>query len=103
MSSNRGRITLRSGNWLIKSIAQSQGRNIRRYAEYLITRARAFEATQTDYVRNGPGRLKRLSVEKGLLRETEYVQKQIRALLRADVGDICCGLTFLWLTIPNSC
>ncbi|CAI7675087.1 unnamed protein product [Penicillium pancosmium] len=67
------------------SEAQSQGRNIRRYAEYLITRARAFEATQTDYVRNGPGRLKRLSVEKGLLRETEYVQKQIRALLRADL------------------
>lgn len=67
------------------SEAQSQGRNIRRYAEYLITRARAFEATQTDYVRNGPGRLKRLSVEKGLLRETEYVQKQIRALLKADL------------------
>ena len=88
MSSNCGRITLRNDNWLIKSIAQSQGRNIRRYAEYLITRARAFEATQTDYVRNGPGRLKRLSVEKGLLRETEYVQKQIRALLRADVGGI---------------
>ncbi|KAJ5590462.1 hypothetical protein N7450_004434 [Penicillium hetheringtonii] len=67
------------------SEAQSQGRNIRRYAEYLITRARAFEATQTDYVRSGSGRLKRLSVEKGLLRETEYVQKQIRALLRADL------------------
>ncbi|KAJ5103260.1 hypothetical protein N7532_003789 [Penicillium argentinense] len=67
------------------SEAQSQGRNIRRYAEYLITRARAFEATKTDYVRSGPGRLKRLSVEKGLLRETEFVQKQIRALLRADL------------------
>lgn len=88
MSLDRGRIVLHNGNWLIESLAQSQGRNIRRYAEYLITRARAFEATQTDYVRNGPGRLKRLSVEKGLLRETEYVQKQIRALLRADVGGI---------------
>ncbi|KAJ6021782.1 hypothetical protein N7540_007286 [Penicillium herquei] len=67
------------------SEAQSQGHNIRRYAEYLITRAKAFEATNTDYVRSGPGRLKRLSVEKGLLRETEFVQKQIRALLRCDL------------------
>lgn len=69
--------------------AQSQGRNIRRYSEYLITRAKAFDATKTDYVRSGPGRLKRLSVDKGLLRETEFVQKQIRALLRCDVGKIC--------------
>ncbi|KAJ5888290.1 hypothetical protein N7495_008331 [Penicillium taxi] len=67
------------------SEAQSQGHNIRRYADYLIARARAFDATKTDYVRSGPGRLKRLSVEKGLLRETEFVQKQIRALLRCDL------------------
>ncbi|KAJ5684445.1 uncharacterized protein N7477_000790 [Penicillium maclennaniae] len=67
------------------SEAQSQGHNIRRYAEYLMARAKAFDATQTDYVRSGPGRLKRLSVEKGLLRETEFVQKQIRALLRCDL------------------
>lgn len=53
-----------------------------------MTRAKAFDATKTDYVRSGPGRLKRLSVDKGLLRETEVVQKQIRALLRCDV----CGL-----------
>ncbi|KAK9852462.1 Epsin-like [Penicillium brevicompactum] len=67
------------------SEAQSQGHNIRRYAEYLITRAKAFEASKTDHVRNGPGRLKRIGVEKGLLRETEIVQKQIRALLRCDL------------------
>ncbi|KAJ5669071.1 hypothetical protein N7462_010141 [Penicillium macrosclerotiorum] len=67
------------------SEAQSQGHNIRRYAEYLIARAKAFDATKTDYVRSGPGRLKRLSVDKGLLRETEFVQKQIRALLRCDL------------------
>lgn len=30
--------------------------------------------------------MKRLTVEKGLLRETEIVQKQIKALLRCDVG-----------------
>jgi hypothetical protein len=51
-----------------------------------MTRAKAFNATQTDYVRSGPGRLKRLSVDRGLLRETEVVQKQIRALLRCDVS-----------------
>lgn len=50
-----------------------------------MARAKAFDTTQTDYVRSGPGRLKRLSVDKGLLRETEIVQKQIRALLRCDV------------------
>ncbi|KAJ5551476.1 hypothetical protein N7535_000575 [Penicillium sp. DV-2018c] len=67
------------------SEAQSQGHNIRRYAEYLITRAKAFDACKTDHVRSGPGRLKRIGVEKGLLRETEIVQKQIRALLRCDL------------------
>jgi hypothetical protein len=53
-----------------------------------MTRAKAFDATKTDYVRSGPGRLKRLSVDKGLLRETEVVQKQIRALLRCDVRQL---------------
>lgn len=78
-------------------VAQSQGHNIRRYAEYLIARAKAFDATQTDYVRSGPGRLKRLSVEKGLLRETEFVQKQIRALLRCDVSGVA-SIDIRWLT-----
>ncbi|CAG8879003.1 unnamed protein product [Penicillium nalgiovense] len=67
------------------SEAQSQGHNIRRYSDYLIARAKAFEATKTDHVRSGPGRLKRIGVEKGLLRETEIVQKQIRVLLRCDL------------------
>ncbi|THC98901.1 hypothetical protein EYZ11_001614 [Aspergillus tanneri] len=67
------------------SEAQSQGYNIRRYSDYLIARANAFEATKTDYVRSGQGRMRRLTVEKGLLRETEIVQKQIRALLLCDL------------------
>ncbi|PYH49055.1 ENTH domain protein [Aspergillus saccharolyticus JOP 1030-1] len=67
------------------SEVQSQGHNIRRYSEYLLARAKAFESTKTDYVRSGQGRMKRLTVEKGLLRETEIVQKQIRALLRCDL------------------
>ncbi|PWY91208.1 ENTH domain protein [Aspergillus heteromorphus CBS 117.55] len=64
---------------------QSQGHNIRRYSDYLIARARAFEDTKTDFVRSGQGRMRRLTVEKGLLRETEVVQDQIRALLRCDL------------------
>jgi len=65
---------------------QTQGQNIRRYSEYLTARAKAYAETKTDYVRSGPGRLKKLTVEKGLLREVEIVQKQIRALLRCNVG-----------------
>lgn len=65
---------------------QSQGHNIRRYSDYLMARARVFEDTKTDYVRSGQGRMKRLTVDRGLLRETEMIQKQIWALLRCDVG-----------------
>lgn len=65
---------------------QAQGRNIRRYSDYFIARARGFADTKVDYVRNGQGRLKRLTVDKGMLRETEAVQRQIKALLRCDVG-----------------
>ncbi|KAL4926570.1 ENTH domain protein [Aspergillus undulatus] len=67
------------------SEVQPQGRNIRRYSHYLLARAKAFEQTKTDYVRSGQGRMKRLTVEKGLLRETEVVQKQIKELLRCDL------------------
>jgi hypothetical protein len=67
---------------------QTQGRNIRTYAEYLVQRATSYGATKTDYVRAGEGRLKKLSVDKGLLRETESIQEQIRALLRCDVSGL---------------
>ncbi|KAH0538261.1 hypothetical protein FGG08_005132 [Glutinoglossum americanum] len=67
------------------SDAQVQGRNIRHYTQYLLERARAYRETKVDYVREGEGRLKRLTVEKGLLRETESVQNQIMALLKCDV------------------
>jgi hypothetical protein len=65
---------------------QVQGKNIIAYAEYLVSRAAAYGATKVDYVRAGEGRLKKLTVEKGLLRETESVQDQIRALLKCDVS-----------------
>lgn len=66
-------------------IVQLQGGNIWRYSEYLVSRSMAFSETKTDYVTSGEGRLKRLTVSKGLLRETEIVQKQIQALIKCDV------------------
>ncbi|KAJ3494120.1 hypothetical protein NLG97_g4282 [Lecanicillium saksenae] len=67
--------------------AQTQGRNIRRYANYLTERARAYRDTKIDWVRSGEGRLERLSVDKGLLRETETLLHQLAALLKCDVLD----------------
>ncbi|KAI9682087.1 MAG: hypothetical protein M1817_000141 [Caeruleum heppii] len=67
------------------SDVQVQGRNIRHYTQYLLERSKAFKETKVDFVRRGEGRLKRQTVEKGLLRETEAVQHQIGALLRCDL------------------
>lgn len=65
--------------------AQPQGRNIRAYAEYLVQRGKSYGHTKVDFVRVGDGRLKKLTVDKGLLRETEEVQEQVWALLQCDV------------------
>jgi phosphatidylinositol-binding clathrin assembly protein len=67
-------------------LVQTQGSNIRRYFEYLLERVRGYENTKADYVKVGAGRLKKLTVDKGLLRETESVQQQIRALVKCDVS-----------------
>jgi hypothetical protein len=67
-------------------LVQTQGRNIRTYAGYLVQRAVYYGTTKVDFVRSGEGRFKTLSVDKGLLRETESVQDQIRALLKCDVS-----------------
>ncbi|KAI9762805.1 MAG: hypothetical protein M4579_000157 [Chaenotheca gracillima] len=64
---------------------QAQGANIRHYMSFILERARAFRETRLDFVRSGEGRLKRLSVDKGLLRETETVQHQITALLKCNL------------------
>ncbi|EME89060.1 ENTH domain-containing protein [Pseudocercospora fijiensis CIRAD86] len=64
---------------------QTQGQNIRVYSEYLLSRAVAYERSKCDFVRSGEGRMKRLTVDKGLLRETEVVQSQIKALVRCDL------------------
>ncbi|WPG97468.1 Hypothetical protein R9X50_00024400 [Acrodontium crateriforme] len=63
---------------------QTQGHNIRRYSEYLLARAQAYSVARCDYVRSGDGRMKRLTVDKGLLRETEVIQEQVKALVRCD-------------------
>ena len=70
---------------MVRHTVQTQGRNIRTYAEYLLQRAIEYGATKVDYVRGGEGRLKRLNIEKGLLREAESVQSQIRYLLKCEV------------------
>lgn len=71
--------------FLMYATAQIQGRNIRHYAGYLAERVRAFRDTKVDWVRGKETRLEKLSVEKGLLRETEVVQHQLTALLKCDV------------------
>lgn len=65
---------------------QVQGSNIRHYYNYLRLRAKSYGDTKIDWVREGQGRLKRQTIDKGLLRETEIVQGQISALLKCDVG-----------------
>jgi phosphatidylinositol-binding clathrin assembly protein len=65
---------------------QTQGTNIRRYSDYLLEKARAYRDAKIDFVKSGSGRLKKMTVDKGLLRETETVQEQMRTLLRCDVG-----------------
>ncbi|ERT01735.1 ENTH domain protein [Sporothrix schenckii 1099-18] len=68
--------------------AQTQGRNIRHYATYLNERARAYRDTNCDWVRVKETRLEKLTVDKGLLRETEAVQNQLTALLKcSDIID----------------
>jgi hypothetical protein len=68
--------------------AQTQGKNIRHYASYLTERAKSYRDTQTDWVRAPESRLEKVTVEKGLLREVESVQRQLAALLKCDVLDI---------------
>lgn len=65
--------------------AQTQGVNIRYYFEYLLERVRAYQDTKTDFVRSGAGKMRGLNVDKGLLRHTEIVQAQIKALLKCDL------------------
>jgi hypothetical protein len=49
-----------------------------------------------DFVRWGVGHLSKLSVDKGLLRQTESVQHVIAALLKCDVGSPSLSLRSHW-------
>lgn len=82
---------------LFFSAAQTQGRNIRHYATYLNERARAYRDTKCDWVRVKETRLEKLSVDKGLLRETEAVQNQLTALLK------CSDVSFSVETLTQVC
>ena len=73
---------------------QTQGVNIRRYSEYLLERVKGYRDAKTDFVRSGVGKIRRLTVDKGLLRQTEIVQDQIRALIRCDVSRQLCKDAF---------
>lgn len=59
---------------------------MKNYTNYISERARAFRDTKCDYVRGASSRLEKLTVEKGLLRETEIVQHLITALLKCDAS-----------------
>lgn len=68
------------------ALSNPQAIALSRYSRYLYTRAVQFGKTKVDYVRfetkNGGGRLKDLTVEKGLLRECDSVYQQIEALVK---------------------
>ena len=67
-----------------------QGENIRDYARYLQVRVQSWRELKYDFASQNPGgeqagRLKKLSVEKGLLREVEGVSRLVGALLKCKV------------------
>ncbi|ELR04848.1 hypothetical protein VC83_03649 [Pseudogymnoascus destructans] len=66
---------------------QTHGKNIRHYSSYLTERARGYRHSKCDFVRGAENRFQKLTVDKGLLRETELVQLQISSLLKCDVLD----------------
>lgn len=68
---------------------QTQGQNIRRYTEYMVSRAKAYDKTKHDYVLLlNKGHFKSLSVDKGLLRESEILLDQLKACTRCDLMEL---------------
>lgn len=68
------------------SPVQTHGKNIRHYSSYLTERARGYRHSKCDFVRGAENHFQKLTVDKGLLRESELVQLQISALLKCDVS-----------------
>ena len=80
-----------------------QGENIRDYARYLQLRVQAWRELKFDYASLRPndeqiGRLKKLEVEKGLLREVEGVSRVVGALLKCKVcpSNFVTDCSFSW-------
>ena len=80
-----------------------QGENIRDYARYLQVRVQAWRELKYDYASPRPngeqlGRLKKLGVEKGLLREVEGVSRLVGALLKCKVcpSNLVTDYSFSW-------
>lgn len=83
LSHNARMLEIRNSSVLTNPQAVALGR----YAKYLYVRAIQFGRTNFDYIRLGrknEGRLRELSVDKGLLRECESVAKQLDALLKCS-------------------
>jgi hypothetical protein len=86
-----------------------QGGNIRDYGRYLQVRVQAWRELKHDYASQRPngdqiGRLKKLDVEKGLLREVEGVSRLVGAVLKCKVvppgPSLCILLLHSW-TLAN--
>lgn len=79
----------------IKKVKNGDARSLLRYSKYLHTRAKQFANTHVDYVRDEQdygsrkegARLRALSIDKGLLREVESVEKQISSLINCKFAE----------------
>ncbi|KAI9725802.1 MAG: hypothetical protein M1828_002431 [Chrysothrix sp. TS-e1954] len=80
---------------------QTQGKNILFYSGYLSERSKSYNRTRQDYVGGAQNRLKKLSVDKGLLRECESVQAQIQALLFGEEPENDISLTAFRLLVMD--
>lgn len=65
--------------------------NIYLYTAYLQQKVEAYRELHVDYIKNTMaskvGRLRRLSIKDGLLKETMVLQKQVSALLKCKVSE----------------
>ena len=82
------------------ALVSEQGENIRDYSRYLQVRVQAWRELKFDFASqnsNGDqnGRLKKLDVEKGLLREVEGVSRLVGALLKCKVNQFLTNMSNL--------
>src|SRR5206468_1298843 len=77
--------------YLIIQIGAEQYKNIHSYAIYLEEKVAVYRELKVDFTKvanvEGGGRLKKLTVAKGLLREVNTLQRQLETLLNCKV---CC-------------